>query len=55
LWTAQKIALWALLDAVRGPFTIHTLMHVGAAAHKSFANAPRKRKPHVIYPRKPLF
>jgi hypothetical protein len=55
LWTAQKIALWALLDAIRGPFTIQAVMTVNAAAHKSFANAPRKRKLHVLYQRMSLF
>jgi hypothetical protein len=55
LWTAQKIALWALLDAIRGPFTIDALMHTGQATHKSFANAPRQRKPYIKYPRRPLF
>jgi hypothetical protein len=55
LWTAQKIALWAMLDAIRGPFTIQTVTAVNAAAHKSFANAPRKRKLHVLYPRRSLF
>jgi hypothetical protein len=55
LWTAQKVALWALIQAIRGPITIQEMMRVTPNAHKSFANAPRKRKPSVIYPRKSLF
>jgi len=55
LWTAQKVALQALLAAVRGPFTIQALLQMPSGAHKSFANAPRKRKPHVIDPIRTLF
>jgi Transposase DDE domain len=55
LWTAQKVAVWALVDAIRGPITIQAMMRVTGDVHKSFANAPRKRKPHVKYPRRRLF
>jgi hypothetical protein len=55
LWTAQKVAVWALVDAIRGPITIQAMMRVTGDIHKSFANAPRKRKPHVKYPRRRLF
>jgi hypothetical protein len=55
LWTAQKVALWALVDAIRGPITIQAMLLMTGDAHKSFANAPRKRQPRVKYPRRPLF
>ncbi|MBF0561039.1 MAG: hypothetical protein HQL37_03270 [Alphaproteobacteria bacterium] len=40
MWTAQKVALWALLDAIRGPITIQAMMRMTGEAYKSFANAP---------------
>jgi hypothetical protein len=43
------------MGAVRGPLTIHALMQVTGDTHKSFENAPRKRKTHVKYPRRQLF
>jgi hypothetical protein len=43
------------LPAHRGPITIQAMMRVTGDIHKSFANAPRKRKPHVKYPRRRLF
>jgi hypothetical protein len=45
----------ALVDAILGPATIQAVMRVTRDVHKSLANAPRKRKPHVVYPRKTLF
>ena len=47
--------VWALVDAIRGPITIQAMTQVTGDVHKSFANAPRKRKPHVKYPRRRLF
>jgi hypothetical protein len=55
LWTAQKVARRALLDAILGSLTIQALIRATEDVHKSLANAPRKRKPHVIYPRRTLF
>jgi hypothetical protein len=53
LWTAQKVARRALLDAILGPLTIQALIRA-TGDNKSLANAPRKRKPHVIYPSRTL-
>ena len=55
LWTAQKLALRALVDAIRGSITIEALMGARREVHKALANAPRQRKPHVRYPRGALF
>ncbi len=54
LWTTQKVALLALLDAVRGPFTIERLVNASTASHRALANAKRKRKLQVNYTGRPL-
>jgi len=54
LWTTQKVALLALLDAVRGRFTIERLVNASKASHRALANARRKRKPQVKYTRTSL-
>jgi hypothetical protein len=45
----RKSPLSAVAEAIRGPVSLHALRDTGAAAHRSFANARRTRKPHVIY------
>lgn len=55
LWAVQKIALLVLLSIVLGPLSLDTLTAADARVHQRLANAPRKRKPHIIYPVRDLF
>lgn len=55
LWAVQKIALLVLLSIVLGPLSPDTLTAADAGVHQRLANAPRKRKPHIIYPVRDLF
>ncbi|HEY1412785.1 MAG TPA: hypothetical protein VGF36_11630 [Rhodopila sp.] len=43
-----------LVMAVLGVVPLRRLSQADAALHARFANTPRKRKPHIIYPIEPL-
>lgn len=55
LWAIQKTAIRTLLAITLGPPTLGALIRMPPATHKRLANAPRRRKPHIAYPRKTLF
>ena len=55
LWTAQKAAARALIMVILGPLTLEALTRVTLNVHKRMANAPRSRKPQVVYGRTTQF
>jgi hypothetical protein len=55
LWAAHKATLRALLAAVLGHLPLRRLTQTDAAKHKRLANAPRKRRPQILYPAISLF
>jgi hypothetical protein len=55
LWGVQKIVLVVLVSIILGPLSLADLAAAGPLVHSNLANAPRNRKPHVIYPVRGLF
>ena len=55
LWAIQKTVLMVLLGCVIGAIPIAGILNARPKAHRSLANAPRCRKPHVTYPVRGLF
>ena len=55
LWAVQKMALLVLLSIVLGPLSLVDFIAALPVVHRRLANAPRKRKPQVIYPVRGLF
>jgi hypothetical protein len=51
----QKIVLVVLVSIILGPLSLADLAAAGPLVHSNLANAPRNRKPHVIYPVRGLF
>ena len=55
MWAVPKTVLMVLLGSVIGTITLDSIVAAPATVHCSFANTPRKRKPHVRYPVRDLF
>lgn len=50
LWAVQKMALLVLISIVLGPLSLADFVAALPVVHRRLANAPRKRKPQIIYP-----
>jgi hypothetical protein len=55
LWAVQKTVLMVLLGIVIGPLSLANIAASHPRLHRYFANAPRRRKPHIRYPVRDLF
>jgi len=55
LWRVQKTVLRLLLDLVMGTLPLTAITNAQRHVHQQLANAPRKRRPAMIYPVMTLF